>query len=98
MALSSEVTMLTIQKFNRKEHAAILIMASTSSAAPLAIEVLAINKLFYNQPTPPVAAILCILSSQCIGYGIAGVLRNTLIYPTKMLYVAPMKEKREADV
>jgi hypothetical protein len=63
-------------------------MASTSSAAPLAIEVLAINKLFYNKPTPPLAAILCIMSSQCIGYGIAGILRNTLIYPSKMLYVS----------
>jgi hypothetical protein len=75
------------RQFNRKEHAAILIMASTSSAAPLAIEVLAINKLYYNKPTPLVAAILCILSSQCIGYGIAGVLRKTLVYPSKMLCV-----------
>ena len=31
-------------------------------------------------------SIFLLLSSQLLGYGIAGLLRRTLVYPTKMLY------------
>jgi hypothetical protein len=61
-------------------------MASTAKSAPLAIEVLTIERLYYKRLISPIISILCILSSQFVGYGVAGVLRKTLIYPSKMLY------------
>jgi hypothetical protein len=65
---------------------AIFIMASAASAAPQAIEVLSIERLYYKRTVSPLISICCIISSQFVGYGIAGMLRRTLLYPTKMLY------------
>jgi hypothetical protein len=72
-------------QFNMKEHAAIVIMSSSAANAPLAVEVLAVNKLYYNKVPAAIVAILLTFSSQCLGYGVAGLLRKTLTYPTKML-------------
>jgi hypothetical protein len=63
-----------------------MIMSSTASSAPLAMEVLAVNKLYYNKVINPFVGFLLIISTQCLGYGVAGVLRSVLTYPTKMLY------------
>ncbi len=72
--------------FNSKEHLAIVIMASSASGAAYATEVLATQKLYYNVVPGPVVAILLLFSSQLLGYGMAGVLRKSLVYPTKMLW------------
>lgn len=73
--------------FNLKEHAAIIIMASTASTAAFAIDVLAVDRLFYNGVSPSGAtSVFTLLSSQLIGYGFAGVLRSILVYPTLALY------------
>jgi OPT oligopeptide transporter protein len=61
-------------------------MASAAANAPLAIEVLATQKLYYDKRPNPFISMLLIFSSQCLGYGIAGLLRQTLVYPTKMLF------------
>jgi hypothetical protein len=79
--------MLIITQFNRKEHVAIMIMSSTAATAPLAMEVLAVNKLYYDKPIKPFVGIMLIIATQCLGYGIAGIYRKVLIYPTKMLSV-----------
>ena len=39
--------------FNKKEHAAIVIMASAAVSTPLATEVLAVQRLYYNQVRTP---------------------------------------------
>lgn len=72
--------------FNSKEHLAIIIMSGSASGAAYATEVLAAQKLYYNIVPGPVVAILLLLSSQLLGYGMAGVLRKSLVYPTKMLW------------
>lgn len=72
--------------FNSKEHLAIIIMSSSASSAAYATEVLATQKLYYNIVPNAVVAILLLLSSQLLGYGMAGVLRKSLVYPTKMLW------------
>ena len=72
--------------FNSKEHLAVVIMASSASGAAYATEVLATQKLFYGIIPNAVVAILLLLSSQLLGYGMAGVLRKSLVYPTKMLW------------
>jgi hypothetical protein len=60
-------------------------MSSTAAGSHLASEILGILKLFYNKPAPWYIGLLLMLASQYIGYGIAGVLRPVLTYPTKML-------------
>ncbi|KAF2664769.1 OPT superfamily oligopeptide transporter [Microthyrium microscopicum] len=72
--------------FNKKEHSAICIMVAASAATPEAMQVLAVQRLFYNIEVKPPVAIFLILSTQMLGYGVAGLLRPTLIYPSKMLY------------
>ncbi|KAK8868122.1 OPT oligopeptide transporter protein-domain-containing protein [Apiospora arundinis] len=72
--------------FNSKEHAAILIMSSTAAHAAKATQVLAVQKLWYHELPNTVICILLIFSSQCLGYGIAGVLRKALVYPTKFVH------------
>ena len=72
--------------FNSKEHAAIAIMASASATSAVATEILAAQKLYYNEDPQPGAAIFLVLSSQLFGFGIAGLLRNALVRPTKLLW------------
>lgn len=72
--------------FNSKEHAAIVIMASAASQCALATEALAVEKLYYGTHTNPAASVFIIISSQLLGLAIAGLLRRTLIYPTRMLW------------
>ncbi|KAG8217852.1 OPT oligopeptide transporter protein-domain-containing protein [Butyriboletus roseoflavus] len=72
--------------FNKKENAFIIIMASAAGTSALATEVLAVQRLYYNITPNAAASILLLFSSQLLGYGISGVLRSTLLYPSKMLY------------
>jgi hypothetical protein len=74
--------------FNTKEHAAAVIMASAASVSALSTEALAVQKLFYGGYPSQGAGIFITLSSQLIGYGIAGMLRQTLLWPVKMFYPA----------
>lgn len=74
------------QPFNSKEHLAIVIMSSSASGAALATEVLAAQKLYYGIVPNGFIAIMLLFSSQLLGYGMAGVLRKSLVYPTKMLW------------
>lgn len=73
--------------FNKKEHVLITIMASAAANCALAIEVLAVQKLWYKNSTVNKAvAIFITLASQLLGYGLCGLLRNSLLYPTEMFY------------
>lgn len=72
--------------FNSKEHAAICIMASSAAGLPEAMIVLSVQRLYYNIIPNPFAAIMMIIACQMLGYGVAGLLRSTLVYPTKMLW------------
>ncbi|KAH8674513.1 oligopeptide transporter [Tricladium varicosporioides] len=74
--------------FNSKEHLAIVIMSGAASGAAAATDVLATQKLYYNIVPNAFVAIMLLLSSQMLGYGMAGVLRRSLVYPTKMIWPA----------
>jgi hypothetical protein len=77
---------LNPHSFNSKEHIAIIIMSSSASSAAYATEVLAAQKLYYGVIPGPAVALLLLFSSQLLGYGMAGVLRKSLVYPTKMVW------------
>jgi len=72
--------------FNAKEHACIQIMASSGSAAAQGTEVLSVQRLFYNTRINAGTGIFMLFASQLLGYGLVGVLRKILIYPTNMFY------------
>ncbi len=72
--------------FNLKEHAAITLMASAASQSALATEALASQDLFYGGYPSKVAGVFVVITSQLIGYGLAGLLRDVLVYPTHMLW------------
>jgi hypothetical protein len=74
--------------FNSKEHVAAVLMASAASVSALSTEALAVQKLFYGGYPSQGAVVFVTLSSQLIGYGIAGLLRETLLWPVKMFYPA----------
>jgi len=72
--------------FNMKEHASITLMASAATQAALATEALAAQDLFYGGYPSKAAGIFIVITSQLIGFGLAGLLRSVLVYPTHMLW------------
>ncbi|KAK3682188.1 OPT superfamily oligopeptide transporter [Podospora appendiculata] len=72
--------------FSQKEHVFIVIMASSAAGSALGTEQLAVQSLYYGKQPGAVSAIFMLFSSQCIGYGLLGVMRKTFIYPTKFVW------------
>ena len=72
--------------FNMKEHASITLMASAASQSALATEALAAQDLFYGGYPNKAAGIFVVITAQLIGFGLAGLLRDILVYPTYMLW------------
>lgn len=60
-------------------------MAGSASATPEAMTVLAVQKLWYDINPNAFVGLALIFSAQMLGYGVAGILRKTLVFPTKML-------------
>ncbi|KZP23288.1 OPT superfamily oligopeptide transporter [Athelia psychrophila] len=72
--------------FNKKENAFIVIMASAAANSALATEVLAVQRLYYDITPNAGASVFLLFSSQLLGYGLGGLMRPILLYPSKMLY------------
>ncbi|KAG1878204.1 OPT oligopeptide transporter protein-domain-containing protein [Suillus subluteus] len=72
--------------FNKKENALVVIMASASANSALGTEILAVQRLYYNITPNAVTSVFLLFSSQLLGYGIGGMMRSILLYPSKMLY------------
>ncbi|KAM6503844.1 OPT oligopeptide transporter [Amanita muscaria] len=85
-------------KFNIKEHGAITIMASTTSNSALAISVFAAQDLYYGVRSNAAAGVFTLIASQLIGYGMAGVMRDILVYPTYAIYPHIMPQVQLFDV
>ncbi|KAJ7192126.1 OPT oligopeptide transporter [Mycena pura] len=73
-------------RFNMKEHVAMTIMSSTASSSALAISIFASQELYYFVETNVAVGVFTIISSQLIGYGMAGIMRVFLVYPTFAVY------------
>ncbi|KAI9818049.1 MAG: hypothetical protein M1827_000673 [Pycnora praestabilis] len=78
--------------FNMKEHTLITIMANATFGGGVAYStdtLLALNA-FYDRPLGWGFDILLTLSTQCIGYGLAGLLRKFLVWPGAMIWPADL--------
>ncbi|KAH6893967.1 peptide transporter MTD1 [Coprinopsis sp. MPI-PUGE-AT-0042] len=72
--------------FNIKEHVAITIFSSTAADSALAINIFAVDDLYYNIQPNAAIGIFTLIGSQLIGYGLGGVMRSFLVYPTYIVF------------
>ncbi|KNA97537.1 hypothetical protein FOXG_02189 [Fusarium oxysporum f. sp. lycopersici 4287] len=72
--------------FNVKEHAIIVVMASVSFSVAYATDIILAQVIFYKQDFGLVFQLLLTISTQSVGYGIAGMLRKFLVYPASMIW------------
>ncbi|KAH7413044.1 small oligopeptide transporter-like protein [Cadophora sp. MPI-SDFR-AT-0126] len=72
--------------FNIKEHSIIVVMASVSFSAAYATDIILAQIAFYKQDFGILFQLMLTISTQSIGYGIAGVLRRYLVYPAAMIW------------
>ncbi|KAA1132907.1 hypothetical protein PGTUg99_020790 [Puccinia graminis f. sp. tritici] len=61
-------------------------MAASASAGVLGVEVIAAQDVMFEKRMSMIVSIMTLLSSQLIGYGIAGLLRPILVYPAEIIY------------
>ncbi|KAF7347691.1 OPT oligopeptide transporter [Mycena venus] len=84
--------------FNIKENVGILIMAAASTHGALAINIFAADDLYYHFTPNPAVAIFTLLGSQLLGYGLAGMYRSFLVYPTYCVFPNLMPTIQMFDV
>ncbi|KAG9327773.1 hypothetical protein KVV02_000219 [Mortierella alpina] len=80
--------------FNIKEHALIGIAVSTGSSSAYAIEIVASTDLFLNFRINALGSLLLIITTQSVGYGMAGMLRRYLVYPAEMVWWSNLVQVR----
>ncbi|KDE06992.1 hypothetical protein MVLG_02728 [Microbotryum lychnidis-dioicae p1A1 Lamole] len=68
--------------FNIKEHVCITVMAGAGATGALALPAFAAERMYYDIVPNKAMAILTLLSSQFFGYGLAGLFRSVVVYPT----------------
>ncbi|KAG0243374.1 hypothetical protein BGW41_002263 [Actinomortierella wolfii] len=74
--------------FNIKEHVLIVIMAACGTGTAYAVDIVVIQRVFYDQNFGFLANLLLIITTQMVGYGMAGILRRYLVYPAAMVWPA----------
>ncbi|KAK2616194.1 hypothetical protein QQS21_000826 [Conoideocrella luteorostrata] len=72
--------------FNVKEHTIITMMTAAGSSYSYAIDILLAQEIFYNQKFQWGFQILLILSTQAMGFGVAGIARRFLVWPSSMIW------------
>ncbi|KAJ7764345.1 OPT oligopeptide transporter protein-domain-containing protein [Mycena metata] len=72
--------------FNLKEHVAITIFASTAAGSALAISIFAADDLYYHIQPNVAVGVFTLIGSQLLGYGLGGIMRSFLVYPTYMVF------------
>ncbi|KAI8909028.1 OPT oligopeptide transporter protein-domain-containing protein [Gorgonomyces haynaldii] len=71
--------------FSIKEHTLIVIIASSAVSMSYGMIVIITKSLFYSESNISVApALALLLTTQLLGFGLAGILQKLLVYPAKM--------------
>ncbi|KAF9152240.1 hypothetical protein DFQ26_000956, partial [Actinomortierella ambigua] len=76
--------------FNIKEHVLISLTANVCASPAYAIDITVIQKVWYNEDFGFLPNFLLVLCTQMVGYGMAGVLRRYLVYPSAMVWPATL--------
>ncbi|KAI1660364.1 small oligopeptide transporter [Daldinia decipiens] len=72
--------------FNIKEHSIIVVMASVSFSVAYATDIILAQLVFYKQNFGIIFQLVLTISTQSLGYGIAGMMRRFLVYPASMIW------------
>ncbi|KAF8258943.1 OPT oligopeptide transporter protein-domain-containing protein [Lactarius quietus] len=72
--------------FTIKEHVIITIMSSVSSVPAYATDLIAVQKVFYNQSPSFAYQWLLVMSTQLIGLSIGGICKRFLVDPQSMIW------------
>ncbi|KIP09442.1 hypothetical protein PHLGIDRAFT_34454 [Phlebiopsis gigantea 11061_1 CR5-6] len=74
--------------FTVKEHVLITIMASVGSGSAYATDIIAVQRVYYNQVYNFGYQWLLVMSTQLIGFSIGGIARRFLVNPPSMIWPA----------
>ncbi|KAG5645321.1 hypothetical protein DXG03_006510 [Asterophora parasitica] len=74
--------------FSIKEHVLITIMASVGSGSAYATDIVAVQRVYYNQIYNFGYQWMVVMSTQLIGFSIGGVARRFLVQPPSMIWPA----------
>ncbi|GAA5988412.1 hypothetical protein JCM10908_003554 [Rhodotorula pacifica] len=72
--------------FSIKEHALLVIMANVATSPAFALNYSLVAEKFYGQHQPAAFDFLLVLTTQLIGFGVAGLCRRLLVWPASMLW------------
>ncbi|KAI1180102.1 OPT oligopeptide transporter protein-domain-containing protein [Nemania sp. FL0916] len=72
--------------FNIKEQSIIVVMANVSFSVAYATDIILAQLVFYKQNFGILFQLLIVISTQSLGYGIAGIMRKFLVYPASMIW------------
>ncbi|WVQ81284.1 OPT family small oligopeptide transporter [Cryptococcus sp. DSM 104549] len=73
-------------KFSIKEAILVSVLSSSGASSAYATDILAIMDLYYGTPLSTIPSIFLLLTTQCIGFGLAGMLQNLLVSPPAMYW------------
>ncbi|KAL0573516.1 hypothetical protein V5O48_008437, partial [Marasmius crinis-equi] len=76
--------------FSIKEHVLITVMASVSISSAYATEIIAVQRVFYNQVYNFSYQWFLVLSTQLIGFSIGGIARHIIVDPPSMIWPAKL--------
>ncbi|OBZ67243.1 Sexual differentiation process protein isp4 [Grifola frondosa] len=74
--------------FNVKEHVLITIMASVGAGSAYATDIVAVQRVYYNQIYSFGYQWMVVMSTQLIGFSIGGIARRFLVQPPSMIWPA----------
>ncbi|KAF0512121.1 opt family small oligopeptide transporter [Gigaspora margarita] len=72
--------------FNYKEHVCISAAANAGGVSAYAVEIISIQELFYGTKVNFLVGFLLLISTQMIGFGLAGFIRKNLVRPINMIW------------
>ncbi|XP_059287467.1 oligopeptide transporter 2-like [Lycium ferocissimum] len=76
--------------FNMKEHVLISIFANCGAGTAYAVSIVTIIKAFYLRNISFVAGWILVVTTQCLGYGWAGIMRKYVVEPAEMWWPGNM--------
>ncbi|KAF8981947.1 hypothetical protein BGZ52_002332 [Haplosporangium bisporale] len=72
--------------FSIKEHVLIGTMTAANTGTAYAVDIVILQKLFYQDEKPFIAGLLLVLTTQITGFALAGTLRKFLVRPAHMIW------------
>ncbi|KAG8846608.1 hypothetical protein FRB96_001952 [Tulasnella sp. 330] len=76
--------------WNIKEHTLVTVMANVVSGGAYATDIIASQRTFYNQHWGVTYQLCLVISSQLIGFSLAGICRRFLVWPAAMIWPATL--------